>query len=247
MSTSAVNKTPRQEAAPAVGAQRQRGLLVIGAVVVIAVVAVILIIVLGSANATKIDYATIPQSRTSDGGFVLGNPEAPITLIEFADFACPHCQAYHPTTQQFIQEHVVTGKAKFEYRIMPTTGGELSVFTGQLLVCADQISPGAFWTGKDLMYTYATTGRYNRDVGRLLAQDLGISYSDMLACSSDIDQVSIDLALASNMGVTGTPATMVRYGDGAPQWISFGGVTYDRGGAPINVLTSIVNAANQVQ
>ncbi|MBK8025687.1 MAG: thioredoxin domain-containing protein [Chloroflexi bacterium] len=245
MSTSAVNKTPRQASAPAVGGQR--GLLIIGAVVVVAVLAVVLVIVLGSTNAAKVDYASVPQSRATDGAFVLGNPDAPITLIEFADFACPHCQSYHPTMQQFIQEHVVTGQAKFEYRIMPTTGGQLSEFTGQLLVCADELRPGAFWEGKDLMYTYATTGRYNGDVGRLLAQDLGLSYSDLLECSSGVNQVSVDLNLAQNMGVTGTPATMVRYADGAPQWISFGGTTYDRGGAPINVLTAVVNAANQIQ
>src|SRR6188474_1184283 len=54
-------------------------------------------------------YADIPFSRTEDGAPVLGNPDAPITIIEFADFACPFCQRYEPTMQEFIQEYVATG------------------------------------------------------------------------------------------------------------------------------------------
>ena len=88
---------------------------------------------------------TLPASHShaqADGGFVLGNPNAPITMIEFADFACPHCQEYHPMITQFLADYVVTGKAKFEYRVFPTAGGQLSEYTGQLLECAEEQKAG---------------------------------------------------------------------------------------------------------
>src|SRR5215207_4842489 len=34
------------------------------------------------------------RERLSDGGFIIGDPDAPITIVEFADWACPHCQDY---------------------------------------------------------------------------------------------------------------------------------------------------------
>jgi protein-disulfide isomerase len=37
-------------------------------------------------------FARLPQTRTADGGFVVGAADAPITIVEFADYACPHCQ-----------------------------------------------------------------------------------------------------------------------------------------------------------
>src|SRR4051794_33993937 len=49
------------------------------------------------ASAVTDIYSDIPQSRTEDGAFVLGDPDAPITIIEFLDWGCPHCQAYKPT------------------------------------------------------------------------------------------------------------------------------------------------------
>lgn len=242
MSTSAMNK-PRTGAAG--GASQQRGLLIIGAIVVVAVVAVIVIIALGSANTGNLDLSSIPTSRQTDGAFVLGNPEAPITIVEFADFGCPHCQQYQPEISRFLENYVATGQSKFEYRIFPTAGGDTSVYTGKLLECADEQRVGAFWEGYKLMFQYATSGRYNTDVGRLFATDANLNYSQLLDCSGSATQVNTDIAFGQNNGVTGTPAVMVRYGDGAAQFISFGGVTYDRGNVPYNVLASVVEAANQ--
>ncbi|QCI79904.1 hypothetical protein E6W36_11505 [Hankyongella ginsenosidimutans] len=38
-------------------------------------------------------------SKTKDGGFIMGNPNAPIKLVEFASFTCPHCADFHKTPQ----------------------------------------------------------------------------------------------------------------------------------------------------
>ncbi len=129
MSTSAAKN---RGAARSTQANRQ-GILVLGVVVVVVVVVAIIAIALsGAQSGGDVDYASIPQFRTADGGFVLGNPDAPFTVIEFADFYCPHCQEYHPEIQKFLTNYVATGKAEFEYRIFPTAGGQLSYYTGQV-------------------------------------------------------------------------------------------------------------------
>jgi protein-disulfide isomerase len=210
--TTQVKQAPRPAAQP-----QQRQLLIIGAVVVIAAVVLVVAITLsGRVNTVEIDYASIPQSRTSDGGFVLGDPNAPITIIEFADWACPHCQSYHPEVQRFVRDFVLTGRARFEYRTLPTAGGANTQFAAQIAECADEAQPGAFWQMYKIYYDLALSARFNDEAGRTAATQLGLNYSDLLSCSSSATQVSTDVRLAQSLGATGTPAVFMRVGDGAP-------------------------------
>jgi protein-disulfide isomerase len=223
----------------------RQGLLIVGIVVIAVAVVAIIAILLSGNRSGDIDVTSLEQSRQPDGGFVLGNTKAPITLIEFADFACPHCQEYHPTITQFLGNYVVSGKAKFEYRVFPTAGGQLSQYTGELLDCAEQQKAGSFWQGYNLMFNYAFSGRYTQDVGQLLAKDEGLNYSDLLTCVQDGKgtQPTTDVTFGSNNGVTGTPAVMIRYNDGPAQFISYNGQTYNSGGVPYSVLAAVTDAA----
>jgi protein-disulfide isomerase len=118
----------------------------------------------------------------------------------------------------------------------------LSQQTGQYLECAERQQPGAFWKGYNLMFDYAFGGRYTNEVGRLLASDLGINYSEMLSCASSATQVQTDIAFGSSAGVTGTPAVLVRYGDNPAEFVSYNGRTYNQGGVPYTVLAAITDA-----
>jgi protein-disulfide isomerase len=224
---------------------KKQQLLIIGGVVVAAVVLLIAAIaVSGNANVVALDYSTMSPTRTDDGAFIIGDPDAPITLIEFADFGCPHCQSYHPTIQRYIQEFVATNQSRFEYRFFPTAGGQTSVFTGQIAECIDEAQPGLFWQAYDKFFALAKAGRYFLDdASRSVVQELGLSYSEVLNCSTEADQVNVDVNFGTQRGVNGTPALMVRYGNGPAQWISFGGSTYDRGSVPFDVLAQVVAQA----
>ncbi len=229
----------RSAATPA----NRRGLVIIGIIILLVIIAAAIVIALSGNRTADLNMDSIPQSRAEDGGFVLGNPDAPITIVEFADFACPHCQEYHSDITRFVQDFVATGKAKFEYRIFPTAGGQTTYYTAQLLQCAEEQKAGAFWNGYQLMFNYAFGGLYNSDVGRRFATDLDLNYSDLLTCAGSADQVQKDINFGQQAGVTGTPAVLVRYNDGPGQFISYNGRTYSSGGPPYSVLAEIVNAA----
>lgn len=205
----------------------QQSYLIIGAIVIIAAIAAgAAIFVSSSTSVVSSDagrYANIPQSRTADGGFVLGNPDAPITVVEFADFLCPHCQAYSPTISRFIDEYVATGKAKFEYRMLPTgAGGELSFYAARLAQCSDIMKPGSFWQAHDILFELASASRFSAATARTFAERMGLDYAQLLTCTQDrnTNQVITDQRLAGQVGVQGTPAMLIRRADGQLVWPS---------------------------
>jgi protein-disulfide isomerase len=62
--------------------------------------------------------AGAPQVAADD--HVLGKPDAPVTIIEYASLTCPHCAAFETETLPKIQKNWIdTGKAKLVYRNFP--------------------------------------------------------------------------------------------------------------------------------
>lgn len=55
---------------------------------------------------------------------VLGDPDAPVTIIEYSSLTCPHCAAFHrETLPQLKETYIDTGKAKLELRDFPLDDG----------------------------------------------------------------------------------------------------------------------------
>ncbi|HVU14518.1 MAG TPA: thioredoxin domain-containing protein [Phototrophicaceae bacterium] len=191
--------------------------------------------------------ASLPQSRQADGGFVAGDDSAPITVIEFMDYACSHCQDYRPTMDQVIEQYVATGKAKFELRILPTTGGDVTRYAAQLAECANHQRLGDYWRAYDLLYTYVKAGQYNDQMGPSFAADLNLKYDKLDHCTQTAArQVDRDGDLATRLSVLGTPSVLVRYLDGDPQFITASGQTYSAGGVPFDVLAQVIDSAQPI-
>ena len=202
----------------------QRTKLIIGAIVIIAVVVAVIFVVLSSQSSLSepaVDYSQIPQSRLDDGGFVLGDPAAPITIVAFEDFLCNHCQRYKSTVDKLISQYVAKGMARFEYRFTPVVDPAYSRLTATLAECADTLRPGSFWTAHDRLYELASARRFNDSSARSFAEMMDMSYSELLECTRDASQVDIDLQLANQLEVRGTPTVFFRLGDGMPQLTPF--------------------------
>jgi len=200
-------------------------MMIIGGVVAAAIVVAAVFIIISSQSSlstASVDYSEIPQERLADGGFVLGDPDAPITVVAFEDFLCPHCQRYKSTTEQFVEQYVATGLARFEYRFLPAVDATYSPQSAKLAECADELKPGSFWTAHDVLFDIASSVRFNESSARTFAERMDIPYVDILECLPDANQVNIDTALADQLGASGTPTIMVRYGDSRPQFSQFG-------------------------
>ena len=191
-------------------------------------------------------FASLPQTRQADGGFVVGEPDAPITLIEFIDYACPHCQAYRPVIDEVLMRYLPTGQMKYELRLFPTAGGQTSYFVDQFVECAEEQRAGTFWQAYDMLYSLAISREYDLNAGKRLASRFELDYDQMVACVDGAKQVGTDISFGQDQGVSGTPAVLVRLGDGDPQFITLGGNTYSAGGVPLEVLTLVIDAANGI-
>ncbi|MPT46995.1 MAG: DsbA family protein [Sphingobium sp.] len=55
-------------------------------------------------------------TQTADGGYRMGNENAPVKVVEFGSYTCSHCADFAATSADGIKEKVETGKLSFEFR-----------------------------------------------------------------------------------------------------------------------------------
>ena len=68
--------------------------------------------------------APVPTSDkvtlTNLTGYIIGKPDAPLTMVEFTDLQCPFCRVYHVTTfEQLKRDYIDTGKLRYISRDFP--------------------------------------------------------------------------------------------------------------------------------
>ena len=68
-------------------------------------------------------FAHAQDGQVTDRDRILGNPDAAITVIEYASLTCPHCAKFHATVYKELKKNWIdTGKIRFVYRHMPFDG-----------------------------------------------------------------------------------------------------------------------------
>ena len=61
-----------------------------------------------------------PVKISADDDPIIGDPDAPITIIEFSDFECPFCARFHvQTLPLLLEEYIDQGKVKLVFRDFP--------------------------------------------------------------------------------------------------------------------------------
>ena len=74
----------------------------------------------GAPSTAQTPATPAPPALPALPDMVLGNPQAPVTIIEYASMSCPHCAEFHNTTLARIKtEYVDTGKVKLIFREYP--------------------------------------------------------------------------------------------------------------------------------
>lgn len=194
---------------------KNRQIAIIVGIITAVVTAFVTVLLLAGPSGGTLDYSNTYAERTDDGAFILGNPDAPVTVVAWEDFLCPHCQSYQSTIKRFVEDYVLTGRARFEFRMLPISGQSGFVFS--LVECAAVVEddPVAFWSAHDAMFNLASTNGANLD-GSDFADAIDVSYGALLDCADEVNQYQIDQQYAGqfNNQVTGTPAVAWRLNGG---------------------------------
>lgn len=148
---------------------------------------------------------------------VKGNPDAPVTVIEFSDFQCPFCSRFFTQTLPLLQENYIdTGKIKLVYRDMPLDSLHPNARTTHIAAeCADE--QGKFWEYHDVLFQKQSQWQRmaSLDLQSTLSQyasDLGLqtaSFETCLQSEEMADEVNKDLLDAAKYGATGTPTFFI--------------------------------------
>jgi len=158
----------------------------------------------------------------------MGDPNAPIKIVEFADFQCPFCERFHKETEPLLRQYYIdTGKVQYVYRSMgnfvsdniargkgttPTTESQDAALAAY---CAgDQ---NKFWE----MHAYLFGNALGEDAGsytdkRLaaIAEKAGLNMDQFNSCYSSgkfRDRVQQDFQDGQAANVTGTPGFIITY------------------------------------
>ena len=163
-------------------------------------------------------------AETEQGGFVMGNPDAPTKLIEYASYTCGHCASFEANEAPKIKsEKVASGEVSFEIRtlvrdvvdlttaMLARCGGKDSFFADHKFLMANQANIGA----RTKMVTKPTIAKLQTQnfigfmtaaygemkLGELMGQR-GISDAKAKACLADKPALAKMLATSDAAGPT---------------------------------------------
>jgi protein-disulfide isomerase len=151
-------------------------------------------------RATITDLSAVPM---------LGDKNAPVTIVEYTDYQCPFCQRFHLSAYPEIKKNYIdTGKVRFFSKDLPLDFHPNALRAAQAARCANE--QGKFWQLRDTMGANPD----KLDMGHIMgfATDLKLDtqrFQDCVNSDKYKDKVQADVAEAMRVGANGTPAFIV--------------------------------------
>jgi len=177
---------------------------------------------------TPTPVGAVPMGFTADGAPYRGNPNAPVTLLEYGEFLCPYCARHAAQTGPLLYEaYIVTGKVKHvfrQYLLHPQAQK-----AAEASLCAARQSVAAFWEMHDLLFARMQEWSSAPEATERFVQyaaALGLDTKAFAACLESGEmaaQVRSDTEQGLAMGVQGIPAFFINdwYVSGAEPFATF--------------------------
>ena len=132
-----------------------------------------------------------------------GPKDAPVSIVEWADFQCPYCGAAAPVLDKLMVQY--PGNVRFVYKNYPLSSHEHSEGAARAAVAAGK--QGKFWEMHDLLFQNQQTG-LDRDELMKLEKQLGLDEKKFVADMDSepvADNVNADRKQAQKLELRGTP------------------------------------------
>ncbi len=143
---------------------------------------------------------------------VYGNPDAPVSIIEYGAYGCHACKGVHESgiLEQIIDEY--DGQVNLIFRDVPIISPQYDMMGAQLAQCVLDQSNDLFWAFHDMMYTIAEQSISTREELVANAGPLGIDTSALNECydaGTHLNTVRYDQQRGLDAGVRGTPTFFI--------------------------------------
>lgn len=200
--------------------RERRRIIYAAVVVVIAIAAVATFIIVNQPASAPIPagtldrYDQIPQGTTEESYPILGNPEAPVRVEEYSNFACPSCAEHHARTMEALVELVRDGVISYTFIPVTVTGG-VSNARGATIAALCAGEQGHFFEYHDALFDWQTTfGNKAFSQNRLVTgvENLALNrgqYNDCVGSSRIDDIIERGEDAFREIGATGTPTILV--------------------------------------
>lgn len=153
-----------------------------------------------------------------EGYPVRGNPNAPVTIVEFSDFQCPYCARGASTVDEILKKYPSDVKVVFKH--FPLGFHNWAKPAAIAANCAAKQDDDAFWGLHDKFFAAQKeiTAENVMAKSREYLKSTGVDLAKWGECAEKTDgaeyiavaaAVDADMALGQSLGVTGTPAFFV--------------------------------------
>ena len=158
-----------------------------------------------------------PIKISADDDPVIGNPNAPVTIIEFSDFQCPFCARFQTQTLPLIlEQYVETGKVKFVFRDFPIISSHPNAMPAAVASeCADE--QNKFWEYHDMLFE--NQGVWSKmeftstiTLFKEYATELELNQEQFNVCLDSgkyVNEINNDLEDGRKYEITGTPGFFI--------------------------------------
>ncbi len=159
-------------------------------------------------SATEADFVRVPD-------MALGDPDAPVTVIEYASFTCPHCATFHANVLPQLKETFVdTGQVRWIKR--EVYFDRPGLWAAMLARCGDD---NRYFPMVDMIYGAQRDWAASNDPAaiaealRTLGRRTGLSNDEVDACLQDADQAQAMVAVyqhhATEHDISSTPSFVI--------------------------------------
>ena len=144
-----------------------------------------------------------------EGRPMLGEDDAPITMVVYDDFECPFCKRFEDETFPALKENYIdTGEVRFVYKHFPLGFHEQAVPAALASECAHE--QGMFWEMHNMIF--ANQEDISEENYKQWAEDLGLDTAEFNECFDSqeyLEQVQLDMQQGQNDGISGTPGFVI--------------------------------------
>lgn len=160
------------------------------------------------------DSKLLTYSKLIDNGSpILGDPNAPITILEWGDYQCTFCYRFHQNTlDTIIEDYIKTGKVKLVFKDFPLNGPD-SILAAEAAYCADEQEK--YWQYHDELYKNwggERTGWVTRESLEKFATTVNLNLDEFNKCLDNHkyhNKVNALYEFGKDVGIDATPSFLV--------------------------------------